>query len=227
MEKMLKTAVVLLISSVIVFSSVAVANTETMNDCDPIIDVEKEVWDEKNGIWVSADTEDRAFEAVKCSEIVFRITISNTGDCPIYLLMLWDIMHIGLKYVSADPPPDEEFYEDEWLNLQWYLNWIYPGEELLFYITAHVEGEECTYSVNMADAGGWCQHEIPVLDEDDCWIHSMKKSKSFENPLLKLFQNHLYLFQLLQKILIPLRIRSIGIGQKLTLDLHNCKNLKS
>lgn len=50
-KKILKVVVVLLISIAMVFSSVAVANTKTIQECNPSIDVEKEVWDEKNNLY--------------------------------------------------------------------------------------------------------------------------------------------------------------------------------
>jgi hypothetical protein len=173
----------------------------TKPSCEPAIDVEKEVWDEKNGRWVDADTQNEAFDAAKCSEIQFRITVTNIGNCPLYNVKVSDMMHKSLEFLGADPEPDSFDEDAEWYYIIWLIPEMDQTQEVTFYINAHVTGDECTYDVNHVEADGVCYHGTPVFDEDDCWIHSTGGSKTFVNPILNFLQNHPNMFPLLQILL--------------------------
>ena len=206
MKKILVVAVILLIVSSMVFSSVGAVNTKSRQQCNPSIDIESEVWDEKNGIWVDADTQNKAFDVTNCTEINLRLTVTNTGDCPLYYVGLLDSIEISLKYISADPTPEDVDVTEYATIIIWFI-WgvMAPGQIEHFYITAHVEGEGGTYSETNAGTSGSCYHGISVSDEDDCWIHSIKKSRTFNSTLLNYLQRHSNLFPLLQKLLLFLK----------------------
>ncbi|UCH71588.1 MAG: DUF11 domain-containing protein [Thermoplasmatales archaeon] len=170
-------------------------------ECDPSIDVEKEVWDNKNQEWVDADTRYEAHDVCICNEITFRITVTNTGTCPLYNVKVYDIMHDSLKYISADPEPHDFWYEEPYYYMIWYIYEMDETQEIEIYITAHVEGPECSYDVNHVDADGYCIHGNYVFDEDECWIHAKEKAREFNTPILDWLQNHPNMVPLLQMIL--------------------------
>ena len=169
--------------------------------CDPCIDVEKYVWDNRNQAWVDADTETEALDVPICDEVTFKIVVHNCGDTDITNIKITDKMHMSLKYISADPEPDKVVQEDP----DWIITWIFPGplkpcETIEVYITAHVEGPECSNDYNHVFVEGEaCGNQ--VSDEDWCWVHAIKKSKSANHPLLAWLENHLNMFPLLQKLL--------------------------
>ncbi|UCH71590.1 MAG: DUF11 domain-containing protein [Thermoplasmatales archaeon] len=169
--------------------------------CEPSIDVEKEVWDNKNQEWVDADTRDEALDVCICNEVTFKITVTNTGTCPLYNVKVSDIMHDSLKYISADPDPFDFWYEEPYYYMIWYIDEMDETQEVVIYITAHVEGPECSYDVNHVEADGVCLHGTPVFDEDDCWVHAKEKAREFNTPILDWLQNHPNLFPLLQKLI--------------------------
>jgi uncharacterized repeat protein (TIGR01451 family) len=169
--------------------------------CDPCIDVEKYAWDNKNQEWVDADTESEALDVPICDDVTFKIVVHNCGTDDIINIKIQDKMHASLKYISADPEPDEVYLEGEY----WYITWVFPGplqpcETIEVYITAHVEGPECSNDANYVLVDGQSCGET-VRDEDFCWIHAIKKSKSANHPFLAWLENHLNMFPLLQKLL--------------------------
>jgi hypothetical protein len=175
--------------------------------CDPGIDVEKEVWDEKNGEWVDADTQSSAIDAPICSNILFRIKVTNTGDCPL-AVGIDDEMHDSLKYISADPKPDEVSYDPPFYYILWvWPTYVMPGETIIITLTAHVEGPECSYDYNYVYVLGETDSGETVEDEDYAYVHAYKKTKEFNTPILNFLQNHPNMFPLLQKL-----IQQLGFG---------------
>jgi hypothetical protein len=169
--------------------------------CEPGVDLEKQVWDEKNGRWVDADTENTAFDVVICTDIQFKITIINTGNCPLFQLEILDKMHNSLKYLGADPEPDEYYFEDPFHIMKWHIPQLLPGQEIVIYVNAHVEGPECSIDVNHAEVQCQCEHGTVVFDEDDCFIHAKEKAREFNSPILNFLENHPNMFPLLQLVL--------------------------
>jgi hypothetical protein len=164
---------------------------------DPSIDVEKYVWSEKLQEWVDADTEDEAIDVKICHDVTFKIVIHNDGEVPLQGIKIDDKMHGSLKFISGDPEPDEVYFEDPF----WYMNWFFPGplnpcETIEIYITAHVEGPECSYDFNyvLVEAGG-------VRDEDYAWVHAHDRAKEFNSPILNFLESHPNIFPLLQLLL--------------------------
>jgi hypothetical protein len=172
--------------------------------CDPSVDLEKYVWDEINQEWLDADTIDTALDAPICDDVTFKIVIHNTGDCPLFFINVSDHMHESLKYTGAYPEPDNHWFDDE--AKEWRMYWFFPGplnpdETIEIYVTAHVEGPECSTDYNWAHVGALCEHGIYVEDEDESWVHAYKKSKDLNMPFLQFLHNHPNIFPLLQKLL--------------------------
>ena len=133
----------------------------TEKECEPSIDVEKYVWDPCNEEWVNADTESEALDLPICTDVTFKIVIHNDGECcgPLFNIQVYDVMHDSLKYISADPEPDDFAYDPPY----YYMVWYFPGpleycETIEIYVTAHVEGPECSVDFNY----------VEVLAESDC-----------------------------------------------------------
>jgi hypothetical protein len=165
------------------------------------IDVEKYVWDEKNQEWVDADSEDTALDVPICNEVRFKIVVHNNGEEPLVNIKINDKMHESLKFYSGDPEPDEVFYEEPF----WYLDWDIPGplppdESFEIFVTAHVEGPECSYDFNyvLVEANG--SGNI-VRDEDYAWVHAHDKAREFNTPFLNFIQSYPNLFLILRKLL--------------------------
>jgi uncharacterized repeat protein (TIGR01451 family) len=169
--------------------------------CEPCIDVEKYVWDKNNQEWVDADTETEALDVPICTEVTFKIVVHNCGDTDITNIKVTDRMHTSLKYISGDPDPDSVAQEGD----EWIIVWKFPGplapcETIEIYITAHVEGPECSYDYNrVVVEGEACGNQI--VDQDEAWVHAIKKSKSVNIPFLNWLESHPNMFPLLQKLL--------------------------
>jgi uncharacterized repeat protein (TIGR01451 family) len=169
--------------------------------CEPCIDVEKYVWDAGNQEWVDADTESTALDVPICDDVTFKIVVANCGDADITNIKITDKMHMSLKFISGDPEPDSVVQEGE----DWIITWVFqgpvaPGETIEVYITAHVEGPECSTDYNYVTVEGQSCGNT-VIDDDWCWVHAIKKSKSADHPFFAWLENHLNMFPLLQKLL--------------------------
>jgi len=174
--------------------------------CNPDIDVEKEVFDSKTGRWVDADTASTALDAPICSNVKFRITVTNTGDCPL-AVGVDDKMHDSLKYVGADPEPEEVSYDPPFYYILWVLpNYVMPGETITITVTAHVEGPDCSIDYNHAYALGVTDSGVEVEDEDYAYVHAYEKAKEINMPLLKFLQSHPNMFPFLQILLQRLEL---------------------
>jgi hypothetical protein len=172
----------------------------TCKECNPGIDVEKYVWDPINQEWIDADTESSALDLPICEDTEFKIVILNNGDYPLINIIVWDKMHDSLKYISGDPEPDKKFFEKPF----WYIEWDFPGplnpkETIEVYITAHVEGPECSYDFNYVFVKGYgC---VNVYDEDFAYVHAYKKSKNLNMSFLQVLQSYPKLFPIIRKLL--------------------------
>ena len=167
--------------------------------CNPSIDVEKYVLD-KNGDWVDADTQDEAVDLPICEDVTFKIVIHNDGDTPLFDIVVKDKMHDSLKFKSADPEPDDWYYEEPY----YYLEWFFPGpldpcETIEIYITAHVDGPDCSYDFNyvLVQAVGCGTH---VQDEDYAWVHARKPYRDINTPLLNLLELLMNQFPILKAL---------------------------
>jgi hypothetical protein len=174
----------------------------TKQQCEPGIDVEKEVWDEKNGVWVDADTESEALDIDICTNARFRITIKNIGNCPLFNLVVKDKMHDSLEFISSDPE-GEWWYEEPFYYIEWYFPGPFnPGDAIVIYVTAHVSGEECSIDFNYVSVEAHCEHGTVVRDDDWCYVHCYKPSKEFSSPILQFIESHFpNLFKLVEKML--------------------------
>jgi hypothetical protein len=169
--------------------------------CDPCIDVEKYVLD-KDGNWVDADTQDEALDILICKDATFKITIKNCGDVDLVNLVVKDKMHDSLKFINGDPEPDEWYYEEPFYYLDWYIPLLPVDGSIDIFVTAHVEGPECSYDFNyvLVEAEG-CEPPEVVRDEDYAWVHATEKSVAFNTPILNFLQSHQYMFPLLKLLL--------------------------
>ena len=178
---------------------------EYEEQCEPEIDIEKYVWDEKNQEWVDADTMDKALDVPICNDATFKIVIKNTGNCPLFGVNISDHMHDSLEFISADPEPGDIWYDET--NSEWRMWWFFPdeilmpGETIVITVIAHVEGPKCSYDYNWVLVGAICEHGTYVEDEDTCWVHAYEKTKEFNTPILNFLQNHPNMFPLLQLLL--------------------------
>jgi hypothetical protein len=172
----------------------------TKEECDPGIDLEKEVLDE-NGEWQQADTRETAVDLAICSEATFRITIKNTGNCPLFDIIVMDIMHDSLEFISSDPE-GESWYEEPFWHIQWvFPGPLAPGDSIVIIVKAHVAGEDCSIDENKAVVDAVCEHGTAVQDADSAFVHCYKKSIDFNRPFLSFLESHPNMFPLLQKLL--------------------------
>jgi len=212
-KHILSGTIVLLISTVLIFSTVVVnADNEEKNGEDlsfdlmdyelrePGIDVEKYVWDKYNQEWVDADTEAEALDTRTGTDITFKIVVHNDGNKQIESIEIKDKMHDSLEFLSADPEPDNYAYEPPF----YYLDWYYPGplnpcETIEIYITANVIGPLCSIDYNYvfveADDSGQT-----ISDEDYAYVHCGPWSTSIQASFLNWLEKHLNLFPILQML---------------------------
>jgi len=170
------------------------------------IDVEKQVMDE-DGEWQDCDTENEALDVKICNDITFRIVIENNGDFPLYDVVVSDLMEDGLGYVSADPEPDDYNYDPPYHYFLWnFPEEFLPGDKIEIEITAHVEGPDCNIDSNYVNAEGEQIDGLTISDEDYCYIHAVKKSKTLSLPFLNWLQSNPKLFLLLHLLLQKLGI---------------------
>jgi hypothetical protein len=168
--------------------------------CKPGIDVKKYVKD-RSGKWQDADTENEAVDLPICTNITFKIVITNTGDCPL-IVSVDDKMHDSLKYTRADPKPDEVNYDPPFYYLKWVLTtYILPNQTVEIVLIAHVEGPECSIDFNFVHVKGVTENQEIIEDEDYAYVHAIKKDKSLNLPIINFLQSYTNLFQILQKLL--------------------------
>ena len=170
------------------------------------IDVEKQVMD-KNGEWQDCDTENEALDVKICNDITFRIVIENDGDFPLNDIAVYDLMEDGLSYVNANPEPDNYSYDPPYHYILWnILEEFLPGEKIVIEITAHVDGPDCSIDSNYVKIEAEDEYGSIFSDEDYCYVHAVKKSKTLNLPFLNWLQSHPKLFQLLQFLLHRIEI---------------------
>jgi len=211
----LTNAVILLVLVSLVFSSVAIAVntketskisnnskvTKNFMQCNPEVDIKKDVWDPDSG-WVSANSEETAADLPICETTKFRIKVWNTGDCPVTGGVL-DKMDDQLTFISSDPEPDDFIH----IPPHYWIIYAFPqvlnpgeaGPEII--IQAHVGGPECTITYNHAVANYTCAHGIIVEDDDYAYVHAHEKSKNINARFLDFIENHINLFPVLRQIL--------------------------
>jgi hypothetical protein len=166
----------------------------------PGIDVEKYVKD-GSGQWQDADTENEAVDLPICTNITFKTVITNTGDCPL-LVSVDDKMHDSLKYISANPKPDNITYNPPFYYMTWvWTTYILPNQTVEIVLIAHVEGPECSIDFNFVHVKGVTENQEIVEDEDYAYVHAIKKDKSLNLPIINFLQSYTNLFQILQKLL--------------------------
>lgn len=169
-------------------------------ECNPDINVKKDVWDPDYGGWVPANSEGTAVELPICEDAKFRIRITNTGDCPLDV-GVDDKMHDSLKFRNADPEPDEVTYDPPF----YYIIWVWPepvqpGETVVINVTAHVEGPECSIDYNYAFVQGTTEGGDVVEDEDYAYVHAYKKGRDINTPLLNLLELLMNQFTILRAL---------------------------
>jgi len=174
-------------------------------ECEPSIDVEKYVWDPDNNDWVDADTEADALDLKICTDAKFKIVIHNDGECcDLYNIIVNDKMEDSLKFISADPEPDDYAYDPPYH----YMTWHFPGplppcNTIEIIITAHVEGPACSTDFNYVKVVAHSDCDPPeVYDEDYAYVHAKKgKARSVDTPFLNFLENYLHMFPILQLLL--------------------------
>ena len=169
--------------------------------CNASIDAEKYVWDNTTQEWIDADIELKAIDALICTDVTFKIVVHNNETEPLKNLLIRDKMHNSIEFKSGDPFPDEVYYDEPF----WYMTWFLPGplisnDTIEINITAHVLGPHRSYGFNYAlvEAEG-CDET--VSDDDYCWVHCLKKSKSANMALLAWLESHVNMLSLIQKML--------------------------
>jgi hypothetical protein len=171
--------------------------------CEPSIDVEKYVWDPDNADWIDADTAADALDLEICTDASFKIVIKNDGECTLVNIKVRDWMHDSLKYLSGDPDPDLYQY----IPPDHYMAWeipgpLEPGESKEIFITAHVEGPDCSRDYNRVEVEGYADpYPDPVTDQDEAWVHAIEKGRIIISPFLNWLQNHPNLFPILRMLL--------------------------
>jgi hypothetical protein len=152
-------------------------------ECEPSIDVEKYVKG-KCGEWVDADTESEALDLPICTDATFKIVIHNNGECcgPLFEIYVADLMHDSLKFISADPEPEYFYYYPPYYVMYWY----FPGpldvcNTIEIYVTAHVEGPECSIDENYVEAIAQSDCEpYSVYDFDYAYVHAYENDPPSE-----------------------------------------------
>ena len=154
MRKILKGAVLLLITIALFLSTVAIADTnikQTLSSSLYSIDIEKYVWDPVSQEWVDADIEYLALDLPICTDVEFKIIILNEGTETLYDIEVADQMGEKLKYISAVPAPDFFEYNPPFLDMRWdFPGPLDPGHYNQISILAHVEGPHGNTSYNVA-----------------------------------------------------------------------------
>ena len=147
-------------------------------ECEPSIDVEKYVLCPCTGEWIDADTEDEALDLPICTDAVFKIVIHNNGECcgALYDINVYDMMHDSLKFISADPEPLEFAYDPPYYHMWWYFQGpLYYCETIEIYITAHVQGPECSIDPNYVEVTAYTECEPGyVFDNDYAFVHAFE-----------------------------------------------------
>jgi hypothetical protein len=150
---------------------------------EPSIDVEKYIWDDKNQEWIDADNENSALDVPICTEITFMVD--------------------SLKFISADPEPYQFEHNPPFYNMFWlFPGPLITGETIEIYITAHVEGPECSTDYNFVEVFGTSEDGTIVTDTEYCYVHAIKKSIEFNNPFIVFLYSHPSLFPLIQKLFL-------------------------
>ena len=124
----------------------------TGEGCEPSIDVEKYVMCPCTAEWIDADTE--ALDLPICTDAQSKIVIHNNGECcgDLFNIDVYDIMHDNLKYISADPEPQDFVYDPPHYHLYWHFPGPLPQcNTIEIYITAHVEGPNCSTDYNYVE----------------------------------------------------------------------------
>ena len=175
--------------------------------CNPGIDIEKYVLD-KDGDWVDADTEAEAIDLPICTESSFKIVITNTGDCPLGEITVWDQMSDSLEFLSAFPEPDFFEYVPPIYYMEWYIDILEPGATIEITIKFHVRGPDpCEIDSNFVKIEAHCACGEPgctcppVFDEDWAYVHITKDSRAINRPFLQFLESRPNLFPLLQLLL--------------------------
>ena len=175
----------------------------SVEPCEPSVDVEKYVKD-KDGNWIDADTESEAVDLKICNDAEFKIVITNTGDCPLVDIIVFDTMHDSLNFTSANPDPDDWWYEEPHYYMMWNISTLDETEVVEILITAHVDGPDSSTDLNHVNVTGECIHGKPVWDEDSCYVHCSEKSREINTPFLNWLQSHPNMFPILQRLLLRL-----------------------
>jgi hypothetical protein len=170
---------------------------------EPSIDVEKYIWDDKNQEWIDADNENSALDVPICTEITFKIVINNNGDESLFNLHITDAMVDSLKFISADPEPYQFEHNPPFYNMFWlFPGPLITGETIEIYITAHVEGPECSTDYNFVEVFGTSEDGTIVTDTEYCYVHAIKKNIEFNNLFIVFLYSHPSLFPLIQKLFL-------------------------
>ena len=78
------------------------------------------------------------------------------------------------------------------------LEELLPGETIVIEITAHVDGPDCSIDSNYVKIEREDEYGSIFSDEDYCYIHAVKKSKTLNLPILNWLQSNTKLFHLRQ-----------------------------
>jgi hypothetical protein len=173
------------------------------DECDPSIDVEKYIWDPDTQEWVDCDTEDEALDFERCTEITYKIVITNTGTCALYDVMVMDKLHESVEYVGADPEPIKVEVVPPDTIIEWFIPEMDQTQVIEIFLTGHVVGEDCSFDYNYVMVEATCPHGKVVRDEDWCWIHVGETSRTiFQHRLLaQIFERFPNIFPLLRQLL--------------------------
>jgi hypothetical protein len=229
MKKILKEFGVLLIVLFMVFSSIAIADTnvkinksnnkttnnssdnlgliQTKETTDTIIDAENFVWDGVNAQWVDADDTGEAHRVPINTEVWLKFVIHNQG--PSYLLDVHiDSDLLQFEFFEADPPPDYILIDPPWVYMEWDAGNMWQDEKFEVIIRASVLGPVTQYAVFDVYANGKDEWAQPVDDLDYCYILPYKtpRNKAIQtSPFINLMQNflqcHPNLFPILRQLL--------------------------
>jgi uncharacterized repeat protein (TIGR01451 family) len=118
---------------------------------EPGIDVNKEVWDAEDEKWVKEIT------ACVCTDLTFRINVSNTGNTALPDVILKDYLPSFLTYnydATGSPTVEQDQY------IEWHLGTIDVDQYVIVTFSAHVDEEgEDVNTANVTSCTG-------VTDED-------------------------------------------------------------
>ena len=230
MKKIFREFGVLLIAVFIVFSSIAIADTnvkinktnikttnnsadhlgleQTKETTEAIIDAENYVWDGVNAQWVDADDTGEAHKVPVDTPVWLRLVVHNQGNSALHTIQI-DADLLQFEFYGADPSPDYISIDPPWVYMEWDIVALDPDQKFEVIIEACVLGPVTQYAVFYTSSIGYDYGGNVISDTDYCYILPYKTPRNkaiqtspFLNFLQNFLQNNPNMFPVLRQLLV-------------------------